>query len=549
MAKKKAKSSRGFFFTVMALAMLSFMLLTVQVWVRTFEQYDIRAAQKFKGEAVRLALSTLSDRAVSKFANASAFFALHKLVNFTSAPGNGLLQKPGGDESDNPGTGRVPEVLLSLMLSGTANPLSDPQAINYTLAEKEAYTIASWQEKIRSAAEVMGFNASFSGLKNFSFGQDSPWSVKVYFEMEMNISDQERTMQQTKLLKANATFPIDGFLDPFIERLDAHQRCSDGLSCANYSQRQFFRNESYAVPYDISPSMLVPSPLYQAPEGNGWFFGPVTFDYPASISFEGIDKLSQYILVHNYDENLTSFADSYGAVILIGIPGERTYPHADPGACPYNVTEQTNCLNCWRRFTSNVLGCAPSRNESFNVISRPYMAVSNRDWIYSIRNVGKANVSNDRYVLMDSEFLDPADKLSGYHRIWDITKLRDATVCGYYLHGSGPSFFQRMVQPQSAQGFNNPALGLETFVVGRWAGGADDQAHNANSRLDWEFYSSLGAETPVSKIKGMPGCKSREMCGFDMNTTELGVGIFRMSSNAGSRYGMDNMTCNGIQCG
>ena len=45
--------SSGFFFAVMALAILSLVLASVQVWVAAFEQSDYRASQRFKGEAMR----------------------------------------------------------------------------------------------------------------------------------------------------------------------------------------------------------------------------------------------------------------------------------------------------------------------------------------------------------------------------------------------------------------------------------------------------------------------------------------------------------------
>jgi hypothetical protein len=92
-------------------------------------------------------------------------------------------------------------------------------------------------------------------------------------------------------------------------------------------------------------------------------------------------------------------------------------------------------------------------------------------------------------------------------------------------------------------------------VVGRWAGGADDRApenpdHPYYSRLDWEFYHPInGNDNAVPRIKGMPGCKSFEMCGFDTNATELGVGRFKLSNDAVSRYGLGNITCTLQQCG
>jgi hypothetical protein len=288
MAAKKSKSSRGFFFTVMALAMLSLMLLTVQVWVRTFEQQDTRAAQRFKGEAMRLSLSTLSEATVSRFANASALFATYKLANYTSFPGN-ELQRKNSDDPSNPHTGAVPDVIYGLMLNGSADPQGPSPPINYTVDEKESYTMASWQEKIRSAAQVMGFNASFSGMQNFSFRQVSPWEVNVYFEVEMNISDFEQTMRQSKRLKANATFSIEGITDPFIERSDASQRCHVGRGqqiCSDFAQRQFFRDQKYITASDLRPQLANPGGSFTTPEGYGWFFGPVTENYPSSFPEE-----------------------------------------------------------------------------------------------------------------------------------------------------------------------------------------------------------------------------------------------------------------------
>ena len=92
---KATKSARsGFFFAVMALAMLSLVLMTVQVWVKTFEQSDYNASQRFKGEAMRSVLASLSDQTLTDFANASAFYATYKLVNYTSSQGLGLGAVP-----------------------------------------------------------------------------------------------------------------------------------------------------------------------------------------------------------------------------------------------------------------------------------------------------------------------------------------------------------------------------------------------------------------------------------------------------------------------
>jgi hypothetical protein len=136
--------------------------------------------------------------------------------------------------------------------------------------------------------------------------------------------------------------------------------------------------------------------------------------------------------------------------------------------------------------------------------------------------------------------------MQGTHRIYDVTALRDSTICGFYLSSpQGPSFFQRMLESVPAEA-EHP-LGIETFVVGQWAGGKLDEFHDDRSRLDWEFYSpSLPARQPV-RIKAMPGCKSVEMCDVqNTNATKEALGKFKLSPDAISRYGLGQIACDNI---
>jgi hypothetical protein len=147
--------------------------------------------------------------------------------------------------------------------------------------------------------------------------------------------------------------------------------------------------------------------------------------------------------------------------------------------------------------------------------------------------------TSEQYVLIDNEYESRDMKMDGYHRIWDITALRDMAICGFYIHGKGPSFFQRML---AGEPIGNSELGIESFVVGRWAGGAGDMDNDDLSRLDWEFYGSGGGFNPP-RIKGMMGCKSKEMCSSD-DAVKMGVGHFRLSrDDAVERYGLLGIYC------
>lgn len=527
----------------MALAILSFMLLTTQVWVRTFEEMDQRASDRFKGEAMRLVLSTLSDTAMSDFANASAFYATSRIVNATEIEG---FHAATANDSYNPDTGLVEQTAFDLMMYGNSSP-SATMSIEYSPAEKDAYTIAAWQGKIRSAANVMGFNASFGNIENFTFRQDGPWQVLSYFEMPMNISDMENTMHQSKRLIANATFPINGFVDPMVVRNELERRPSIPRDPTLVAQKQIWKHAVYNTSGDVAP-LLVDD---RASEGYGWFYGPITSDYPGVGILNGseLDKIDQYILVHGYDGNLSTYAGAYGAVILTTSPVVVSTNYIDSSGC--NVTEhnQTQCLNCLRsvEVVSGDPGCAVPEYIYANEVDVPMIAASG-DWSTNRSKIPRVfregmPVQNQSFVLLDNEFATPERIRQGYHRIWDTTLLRDMAICGFYVQGvplSGPSFFQRMLANSYASApIHNPDLGIESFLVGRWAGGKDDQTFDSHSRLDWEFYPDV---QPSSKIKGMPGCKNFAMCSGTNATTE-GVGKFRLSHNAAARYGLNGIAC------
>ncbi|MCX8174789.1 MAG: hypothetical protein N3E51_01125 [Candidatus Micrarchaeota archaeon] len=538
---------RGFFFTVMALALLSFMLLSVQLWVRTFEQSDARASQRFKGEAMRIVLSSISDKAISDFANASAFYALHRLVNYSAY--EGLAQADSSDPRNN-GTGMVEKGVYLLMRNGTF--AAGSKDIVYTTEEMEAYTFAAWQKRIRSAANVLGFNASFSEPRNFSFRQIDHWTAGVSFQMDMDITDFAGTMRQNKTLYANATISLSGFLDPYIFRNDMRQRVPAPAPTA-VAQRQVFRNPKYNSASDVAPRLVVDQ-FGSDGEGYGWFYGPITNQYPDQINESALGKLSQYILVHGWDDSLPVYADLYGAVIVTDPPVWVDGGTETIGNCVYNVSTQSRCLNCIRRYVPTTAGCPNRPDEilSENRTDKPMIVVTrsatDENWLDSIPWVYRAGLPSpedrQKFVLIDNEYALPEQKLFGSHRLYDITALRDMAICGFYVPSEqAPSFFQRMLAFPPSE--SSHPLGIETFVVGQWAGGKLDQSHDGLSRLDWEFYSAQAPATQPARIKGMPGCKSVQMC--DISNTEPvkeGVGKFRLSIDAIKRYGVGKIACN-----
>jgi hypothetical protein len=524
----------------------------VQTWTKTFEQSDARAAERFKGEAVRTVLSAISDDAVSDMLNASAFYAAYKLANYSSE--NGFAADcAAASDALNPCTGNVELYAKALILNGST-PASLAQGIAYSEAENNSYTIGAWRDRIAASASMLGFNVSFSEPRNFVFRQYGPWSVNASFDMDMNISDFERTMSQSKALHASASFPIDGFPDPMIARGErAINLHSDPVA------KQIWRKSDYNSPSDVRPIILAdnldPAPGFGV-EGNGWFFGPITDSMPGEGIFEPGSteegKKKQYIFVSDFSSDVASVADLYGAVLLTVEPVIVSYEGVPPGAsCAYNVTEQTRCLNCMRWGTTNDPLCDDLPAEIYaNETEVPVTVATNLSLGPAnpppVRREGMGQATEQRFLLLDNSYNDAERKRDpgAHHRVWDITLLRDMAICGFYLHDENapsPSFLQRMLAGAPMDGrLVSQECGIESFVVGKWAGGALDCPNAQSScqtdpysKLDWEFYRHLTAS--VYRIKGMMGCKEEQMCtGKDAIT--VGTGKFRLTLDSAKRY-------------
>jgi hypothetical protein len=556
---------QGFIFTVLALAVLALIVLSVGIWVLSFEQKEYRQAQSFKGEAVRSILSSISDQSLTDFANASAFFAFYKLADYSAYQGGiapNCTSAPPATFPENNCTANVENYAKSLMENGRLPSNIIPQ-LAYTPEENSSYGLGAWMDKVKRSAAVMGFNVTFSSPRNFTVKQDSPWTIRVQFNLDMNISDNEKTVFQEKALFANASFPIESFLDPMIPR---NELILHGGSVADPAIKQVWRHEHYASPSSVAPVLLAQETFQigrgYAEEGNGWFFGPFTSDlYPSGIFDSGadpnaLDRINQYVLVTSINDAnqdaIAGVANLYGAVVLTTQPGYNSYDSSVNG-CSYTISEQTQCLNCMRQYTLTDPNPACPALPSIiygNAVDVPVIVATNVNWS-NIPQIGIAGSfpNNQRYVLIDNEHDEPLLKRTGYHRVWDITLMRDMAICGFYVHDetkAAPSYFQRMLagNPRTVV-YGSKPLGIESFVVGRWAGGALDSFDGSYptdyySRLDWEFYSTDGSGIlpPTYRVKGMMGCKGKSMCiSSNTNTTQYSVGKFRLRADSLARYG------------
>lgn len=529
--------NKGFLFTALALVLLTFMLASLSASSLAASQQEQTYAYRFKVEALNSLLESTNDAQLSSFAQMSLLYSLTELSKRTvTSP---VEISTVGAAGDNAQTGNVNVSVGELMLGGSTGGGTSGFVPALALPSQD-YTLARWEQALNASAAAAGFSLSFGEVGGFYVHQRDEWSVNVQFDLPLNITDSDGSFFVQKVLHANATISIEGIYDPMVARGDMERR-ANGLA---FAQKQIFRNPDYRTPAGVAPRSLAnDSNMRMA--GLGWFYGPIMQIPQQDILDMNISQARASIYMSNYYEGIETDGNFFGAVLITNLP-EKNVTVERNGGTEITMTDEVNCVNCrhWIREANNGQVVRDEELDITNKVNFSYIATDGTDW-YTRASPPLPIVNGKMSVLFDSQFgagnYGGMKEDAAYHRIFDIESIRDMAVCGFYVKSeNATSFFQKMVKDETHQ-LRSP-LGIESFVVGKWAGGGDDAAHNGYSRLDRKFYSEGFAD--YTKIKGMPGCKSLEMCGAQ-EAIDFGVGHFGLDGESIASYGVEAISCSG----
>lgn len=577
---------RGFFFTVLALVILSFIFISITLWAQAQTAAENRAAERFRAEALQTALSMVSNETFTKFVNASALYAINKLASSLEEQPDcakrGIPYYTGTNNAFPDGTYNVNASIYELMLYGNtsaylySSPFTFyPDGANLTyVGDERKYGLGNFFDQTRAAVAMLGYEVQWGEVENFTFNQTDAWTMHVHLSVQMNFTDSRGLVSISRLMEINLSVPVDGFTDPSVlrgdmqHRLDPTSQTCESSCVPNMPQRPH-RN----VYRGIDPGAPVRTIVYDnatdaqalllkgGGEGLGWFFGPVSQERNTSFSFTNyhynLTTIRSYIYMTDNAADALDQSGYFGGLIITK-PAGLNITSETLGNCTYTNYTQTNCLYCISYQT--VTGSPCSRPAQAHVTPEsipidPYIPYIQTDgtppFIAGHENFHTGLfealiVSNNNATdLCGFAFgqanrdcraptADPAplmrkfgDEGSGHSasKLWDITGPRDMAICGFYVRSDyAPSYLQRLTNFWSKPGgapYSALNQGIESFVLGKWAGGMDDACAQVQdsgietySRVDYQFYSRdlTGKTCSGPYVKGLPGCKQIEHC-------------------------------------
>lgn len=519
---------KGIFFTIIAVLLLSFMLISVGLWSSVVNAREARVPEKIKTDSMAQIIYQLSEQKVNRFANISGYYALTRLANHS-------VQHPIAPNGAD-GTGYLNKSMYDLMVYGSTNANSWSDNLTYATDLEKQYTFASWTGQLEKSADVMGFDFKMGNVSNFSFAQVDAWNVRVQFDTNISIKDKESTMMLKKTLHVNVTYSILGMPDPLFTR--------ELFPLGNYS-KIIFAAEDPAKRTQPIAEKKVPS----APRGWGWASGYVTTDTNLSGHVDPTTDSKTYILVTAYPEKSDGTPDDMAfvkmldprisGVVITNYKSNTTYSYDAATGCNWSTTTDMNGPTRYRVTVDanhNYADCPSPPVVKIYDANVPFISVT-----------GGAPDIGDQAVIQNYPGANDIVPFveSTYHVAYDIADVRSMMECGLYVHPSGsvtPSYLQRMLSDATDR---TSAMGIESFLISQWAGGNSDHDNaitNYYSRWDIGYYN----QTEGTRIKGGSGCKTGQMCAMGQTPDKMPLGQFRLDDATAQRYNLYTLRCNMI---
>ncbi|VVC03519.1 Uncharacterised protein [Candidatus Bilamarchaeum dharawalense] len=521
---------KGFLFTVTIFLILTYILLSISVWVKSVETSEKSFADFYKQSTIELAIEQITPQKMGNVSDLIMNRALSRLN--THAVDYEVRVGPVGNESQN-----IEKAMFELAANGSAKQ-------NYfigaggPISQEENSSFRSWVNNLNASLLAIGVYVSDFSIYDFHFVQDDIDLINYSFKIKLGLKDLTNTSSVSRTYTINNQLSITGLVDPALLR---ETKANSHLGDPKAVYRMFFFNKTNYLTYsDIKVNKTSTS----VRGGQGWFYGYLatagtsTYDHIPDANTVSPELRPFYILTGTYSE-ITSLPhevyEGFGGYILTNTPG-------NPSNCTASGTTYKNENDTFNPVEYAPPSCTIEYRTSFDVIStsKPFIVSKNF-------NPGSADLcplfdgSNEsrRCALFITDYTEsevashPEYKLSNtYTGVYSVELIRDFVMCGYYTHNpQAPSYFQRLLSNSYSR--NSTEFGIETFVIGIYAN--DTAAYDTNSRLDRQLFNN---SLVAYKVRGLPGCKNLASCSDSPQT-----GIFAVSPDVQAWYDLGDITC------
>lgn len=518
------KDKKGFMFVISVFLILTYILISISVWVKGLEASERSYSEIYKQSNVELAVAQLTPEKIGLISDLIMQRAVFSISTHS------ITDPVKAGQAPNDENYYIRQATFQYLANGT------PSADNFegdAPAPEVTSSLAGWVGDLNTSLAGIGVYIDNYQLSDFQMAQESVDIINYSYRMKLTMKDAGGVSSLSRDYNVHGKVNITGYVDSSIVRE------SDRSGEPVY--RRFFFYPSYQVPADVAPSKMSQT----VTAGQGWFYGYV-IDSSAGASIPK-DKRHLFILVGDYASitGLSDYADFGGYIVTNRASSGVTCTSGSgviskgEGADTFNaITYNKIGSNCNEEILATTKTSKP-----FAVIPGfTYTSAPSCPNLINVTGATRCALFTTTYSQNEVE-TKPSLKNSlnaETSGLFDIEKLRDYTMCGYYVKNpQAPSYLQRFFK--DSYKYNSTEFGVETFLIGEYVSSANTFDFGKFSNLDREMFTNTDKQ---EKLRGMPGCKSFDACSSDQST-----GKFGLSTNATGNYESTPISCKkGARC-
>lgn len=507
------KDKKGFFFILSIFLILSYIMMSLSVWVKGVETSEQAYSEIYKESNIELAVSELTPAKVSYVSDVVMQKALYDISIYS-------VNNPVKRGSDADEMAHVRQAFYEYFVNGS--PSADNFEQPFAPPTKGSSSFGGWVRSLNDSLASIGVFINAFDISDFNVWQESADAVNYSVRIKLNMQDKAGTMRLSRDYDIKGHVNITGYVDPAILRETSRK--------GTPIYRRFFFG-----PYE-QPSDLAPLSMAGISAGQGWFYGYVA-EAGTGEALPEEKYRHLYVLVGTYDEIITTpNYEQFGSYIITSSPMQS------PSTGCTGKTSESKTFNA---ITYVSPACQPTIDQPTSTI-KPFVVATSQISYPTCYNVVENKEGKCALIIAGASPEEVAQQplkkyLQAGSGVFDIEKVRDFTLCGHYMKSSkAPSYLQRLFR--NAYGLNS-SYGAETFLIGEYVSNAYNDFNFAQySALDREMFRSV---SPASFVRGLTGCKSQGICSSDPST-----GVFGLTSEALADYGLSQISCDngGARC-
>lgn len=518
-------NKKGFLFVVTVFLILTYILFSVRVWVKSIESSERLYSEFYKESNVELIMDQVTHEKVDEVSNAILNRALYRLTEISKDN----TFKAGGDPGSKEEFRYIEMAFRDFLVNGT---LSNESFDSKKAPPPESgSSLLAWVSRLNASLDSAGVYVSEFKVSKFKIQQSDMRTLNYSFTAYLSLKDRSGTtsLSRTYIIANNVT--IDGLVDPAVYRA-SKEKTATSKNPQPISTHQFFFYEQYSEPSKLAPIRLsVPSGV----EGQGWFYGPIVKATAKDTAAIKTQNRHLYIVYGQYDEIMKLKNPDYlefGAVIITNAP----------------ISTQVTCTEAGKKYTSQDKTFWPIRYSSSSggkcagtascttfgdCPQLPYMVypgfkASNAADCPDLSDLNSKKSKKCVLMLSTYDYQDVHSDVFNKQKavtknnggLYNLENLRDFMGCGYYTHNKyAPSYLQRLFKDTYSKR-NHSEFGIESFVIGEYS---NHTRYDTYSRVDRKLFNSSSVNDKGILIRGMPGCKGNAACSGEPSTGKFAL--------------------------